>query len=87
MGTLDPSDESHELIVLYSGGYLYEGEFVNYKREGLGRLISADGDCYEGKWHNDQPHGEGIYEGVAPKRKYTGSWQQGLLEGKGKATY
>lgn len=32
VGKLDPSDETHELIVLYLGGYLYEGEFVNYKR-------------------------------------------------------
>lgn len=28
---------------------------------GLGRLIHADGDVYEGEWVNDKPQGKGIY--------------------------
>jgi hypothetical protein len=83
----DTGEQRHEAIIFYNEGYLYEGEVEGNVREGLGRLISVDGDCYEGKWHNNEAHGEGIYEGGTPKRKYIGVWQQGYLEGKGKATY
>jgi hypothetical protein len=40
---------------------------------GLGRLIHADGDVYEGEWMNDQAHGKGVYlhqDGAS----YTGEW-------------
>jgi hypothetical protein len=31
---------------MYNNGFFYEGDLVNYMRDGLGRLISAEGDCY-----------------------------------------
>lgn len=40
---------------------------------GVGRLIHADGDVYEGEWLNDKAHGKGIYlhlEGAT----YSGDW-------------
>lgn len=40
---------------------------------GKGRLIHADGDCYEGDWKNDRAHGQGEYihtDGA----KYQGEW-------------
>lgn len=39
-------DKLSEAVVLYNDGYIYEGELMNEVREGLGRLISYDGDCY-----------------------------------------
>lgn len=57
----ETSEGQHEAIIFYNEGFLYEGEIVGTAREGLGRLVSADGDCYEGKWHGNEPHGEGIY--------------------------
>lgn len=87
VGELDPCDRPREAIVFYNEGFLYEGELLAGRREGLGRLISAEGDCYEGKWHDNEAHGEGIYEGASPKRKYTGVWQEGSLEGRGRATF
>ena len=38
---------------------VYEGEWVNGKREGDGRQVFADGDWYEGKWYADLPDGKG----------------------------
>ena len=29
---------------------------------GIGRLIHADGDVYEGEWKNDKAHGSGVYK-------------------------
>ena len=66
---------------------MYEGTVVNGQREGCGRLVSAEGDCYEGQWKDGQPEGEGVYEGSNPKRKYLGHWVKGYLQGKGRATY
>lgn len=53
----EASEGQHETIIFYNEGFLYEGEIVGNVREGLGRLVSADGDCYEGKWHGNEPHG------------------------------
>lgn len=33
---------------------MYEGEWVNGKAHGKGKLIHADGDIYEGDWVNDK---------------------------------
>jgi len=38
---------------MYESGFFYEGEIVDELRQGLGRLISYEGDCYEGKWDKD----------------------------------
>ena len=40
--------------MLYKDGSLYEGDWVNNKRHGSGRLIYINGDCYEGDWHEDK---------------------------------
>ena len=41
---------------------VYEGEWVNGKREGDGRQVFADGDWYEGKWYADLPDGKGRFD-------------------------
>ena len=49
---------------------------------GIGRLIHADGDVYEGEWKNDKAHGKGIYihrDGAS----YTGEWFEDKQHGYG----
>jgi hypothetical protein len=41
VGKLEPASDKHEAIIFYNEGFLYEGEVLNGKREGLGRLISS----------------------------------------------
>jgi len=72
---------------MYKEGYYYEGEIKDLIREGCGRMISSEGDCYEGKWKGNEPEGEGTYESYSPKRKYTGVWSNSALSGKGRACY
>jgi len=60
-GEIETKKRLSELVILYKEGFLYEGESNNLAREGCGRLISADGDCYEGKWKANEPDGEGTY--------------------------
>ena len=38
---------------MYSWGY-YEGEFVNGKRQGSGKMVCSDGTVYKGNFENDQ---------------------------------
>ena len=42
------------------GNDIYEGFFVNDKREGDGKYTYEDGRYYIGKWLNDKKHGKGI---------------------------
>ena len=42
---------------VYKNGDIYEGEWVNDKAEGKGKLIMVSGDMYEGQWKNDKANG------------------------------
>jgi hypothetical protein len=46
IGKIPGKGAAGELIIMYKEGYLYEGDVVDGIREGCGRMISADGDCY-----------------------------------------
>ena len=63
----------------------YEGQFLNRKRDGLGTLISADGEFYTGNFQNDTQQGSGRFigkDGVL----YEGEWHNGKKSGQGKET-
>ena len=44
-----------------SKGDVYEGDFINYKKNGKGKIISIDGIVYEGDWKDDLIHGIGKF--------------------------
>jgi len=67
---------------VYDNGYVYEGNFINGKRDGLGILTSPEGDKYDGMWKDDLIHGQGTYE-WADGSKYTGEWKKGVQDGYG----
>ena len=39
---------------------MYEGEWLNERKHGIGRLTRVDGSYYEGPWLNGNRHGEGV---------------------------
>ena len=41
---------------------------------GLGRLVHAEGDIYEGEWSEDKTHGYGIQQNYKGSR-YEGHWE------------
>jgi hypothetical protein len=67
---------------VYENGYVYQGNFVDGKRSGLGTLNTPDGDKYDGMWENDVFHGQGTYT-WADGSKYTGEWKNGVQDGYG----
>ena len=60
VGILD-QDEKFPLkgILVSNYGEYYDGEFVNGKREGEGKLIYANGNQYEGTFLSGLPNGKG----------------------------
>lgn len=43
----------------YSNGDVYDGEWKNNLRHGVGICYYANGDIYEGKWEEDRRNGLG----------------------------
>ena len=79
-------------IHYYSDGNIrYEGEYVDDKEEGNGKLIYENGDYYIGQFKNGMRHGKGVhyykngnisrYEGELENDKYNG--QGKLILGNG----
>ena len=63
---------------------VYEGDFVNGKREGYGKIIFEDGKYFIGKYLNDKENGKGIYYNKNNTKKYEGYLIDGKREGYGK---
>ena len=48
--------------VCYPVGDVYQGHFVDGKREGQGTFVyAATGNVYRGNWHDDVRSGQGTY--------------------------
>ena len=63
-------------VYKWPDGRIYEGNYMDDKKEGFGVYTYPDGRCYKGLWHNGKQHGEGIFispEGVERK----GEWSNG----------
>ena len=59
------NDLRHGKGIVYdkNSNIIYEGDFVNDKYEGYGKLIYENGSYYIGSFKNGIPHGEGrMYE-------------------------
>lgn len=67
--------------VLLQKGRIYQGGFLNGKKHGLGRLITALGKIYEGYWRRGKKSGFGVFQSEA--EFYCGDWELGLYHGKG----
>lgn len=66
-----------------NNGYIYEGDFLNGKRQGKGKLYSNDKKfIYEGNWLDDQKEGFGN-EIFPDGTKFEGEFQKGKKNGKG----
>ena len=64
------------------GGYIYEGEFNNNKKEGLGTIFWKDGCIYKGEFKNNQMNGYGMIE-FSGNNFYQGEIRNGKMEGFG----
>ena len=65
------------IIYYKNGNIMYDGEYVNDKREGNGKYIYENGEYYIGEWKNDLRHGKGIIYYKNGNIKYDGYWNNG----------
>ncbi len=66
----------------YSDGSVYDGETLQFMKQGNGTLTYADGSVYRGGFKNDRFDGIGELVG-ADGSGYSGSYVEGLYEGQG----
>jgi hypothetical protein len=69
-------------IVEFSPNQVFEGSFVDDKKEGFGILSSPDGSTYSGDWSNDLRHGEAVAVSAGGNR-YVGTYRFDLRHGQG----
>ena len=60
----------------------YDGEYVNSKKEGLGKMIFPNGDSYHGMWKNDVMEGDGTFM-YANGDIFSGNFVNGIKQGQG----
>ena len=72
--------------MIYPDFSIYEGDWVNDMKQGVGRLETADTIfIYKGQFLNDVFNGDGIYK--YGETTYEGKFLNGVFHGKGKITY
>ena len=64
----------------------YEGNFVNDKYHGTGKIVFASGAIYEGEFYENDFHGRGTYTQPLGIGKYEGEWDHGKWHGTGTYT-
>ena len=69
----------------YGNGTVYNGGFVNNRREGKGILRKGDQIAYEGLWKADKPHQNGLMNNSLGS--YKGGFLDGLRHNIGVQTY
>lgn len=65
---------------------IYEGEYVNDKKDGYGVFRWASGNLYQGQFKDDERHGKGRMEWTDGSY-YEGDWFRGIQHGYGKITF
>jgi len=71
------------VYVYINTGQRYEGNFVDFMRDGEGVLYAENGDkIYDGEWKSNKYHGYGQYF-LRGKCRYEGNWENGKRNGDG----
>ena len=74
-------------IFLDSQGNKYIGQWENDKFNGKGRLLSINGDYYEGYFNMGLIEGDGTFYSKKEKYKYIGNFKENKFHGEGKIIY
>ena len=67
--------------VEYVDGAVYQGEYRDAQKHGLGIIQYPSGDVYKGSFRHDQFEGNGTY--ITHEMTYRGQWRNGVCHGKG----
>lgn len=70
----------------WDNGDVFDGQMLDGKRNGKGRMVWASGQTYDGDWRDDVATGEGALSYVNGDR-YQGQVKDGTPEGRGKKQF
>ena len=65
----------------------YEGEWLQNKKHGIGKMIYGGVGEYFGRFENGRRHGEGVFKYKKTGNVYSGSWKYGVKQGHGEFIY
>jgi len=73
-------------VVMEEDGSRYEGEWVDNKKTGKGKMVWADGRVYDGTWLENRYHGRGTLT-YKDGRRYVGEYMHDAMHGEGIYTW
>jgi hypothetical protein len=73
-------------IIRYSDGSVYDGELIDGKKNGKGKLTRVNDDIYDGEWKDDMWNGKGVFS-TKKGSVYDGHWKDNKRNGRGKQTW
>ncbi len=79
-----PGKPDDYVEITYANGALYWGGWKNYKYHGKGKLVSSNGDIYDGDWVKDKREGTGTQYTVEDHSWYTGGFKNNKRHGQGR---
>ena len=71
-----------EFRVTYPNTEIYEGQYLDCNRHGIGEYHYLDGSVYEGEWHQGRRQGFGVFR-IESGASYEGEWDRDLIHGEG----
>jgi hypothetical protein len=78
----DVTNVQGEFRVTYQTGEVYEGQYVDERRHGIGEYHYLDGSIYEGEWFKNRRQGFGVFT-VTDSSIYEGEWDRDYIHGEG----
>ena len=78
----DVTNIQGEFRVTYANGEVFEGEYVDERRHGIGEYHYLDGSVYEGEFFKDRRQGFGIFTRTDGSI-YEGEWDRDYIHGEG----
>ena len=78
----DVTNVQGEFRVTYQNGEVYEGQYVDERRHGVGEYHYLDGSIYEGEWFKNKRQGFGVFS-VSDGSIYEGEWDRDYIHGEG----
>jgi hypothetical protein len=81
-GDISPQNQRQGCGAAFKGTSVYIGNWEHSLPNGLGRMISKDGDRCEGYWRNGKPHGYSSFW-INDLKWYAGDWRDGRPHGYG----
>lgn len=68
------------IVIIIRKGKVYDGDFIDGKKEGKGTFFYGEEECYIGEFKDDKKHGRGKYQWLGgPIVELKGNWENDVM--------